>query len=587
VRLTLKIMADDGLNGTVSKLCARLAVPVAAMALLVACVADSADNAPPDQASVRAKPSTSLSGNYLAGRQARRQFDTAAAADYMAASLAADNDNQILLRRTLVVFLADGRVDEAADLAQRRIAASPKAAMARLTLAVAALKANDEASAIAHLEMVSGKGFVSLVQPLLLAWSKAGSGDFAGGLATLEGMQTRGGFDVFRYFHSGLMQDLAGSPAAAAESLAAAMKAGAGNSLRANLAYAGALGRSQGSDAAVKWLQDYVARVGHHPVTSAALADIADGRGLPVLVRDARDGAAETFHGAASVLPRGRSGETRKILIRLALYLRPDAEAARMMLGEIMEAEEGFEHAIEVYQGISEDSPYRWEARIRVADNLNELGRVDETLELLRTMAEERKSDVSALTTAAGILRAQERYSEAAVEYDRAVARIDKIEDRHWTLLYARGIALERSKKWGRAEADFLRALELKPNQPLVLNYLGYSWIEQGLNLDRAQKMIEDAVEQRPNDGYIVDSLGWVFYRLGKYPDAVKQLERAVELRPEDPVINDHLGDAFWRVGRKLEARFQWRHALALGVEEDLIAGNRNKIASGLDGDDS
>ena len=561
------------------------AAALAPLLLLAGCTVDKPDEGG-YQPRPKATPTDSLSGNYLAGRHARLQHDTAAAAAYFGATLAADDDNQALLRRTMVVFLADGRIDQAAALAERRIEASAKSSMARLTLATRALKARDFVAAEEHLAEVKGKGFVALVQPLLLAWSRAGAGDEAGALAALAGMKGRGGFDVFRHFHAGLIKDVNGDPEAAAAALAAALKAGAGNSLRANLAHGGALGRAGGKDKAIDALRDYIKLVGKHPVVTAAIAAIEKSGDLPMPVRDAVEGAAETFHGAASVLPRGRSGESRKILIRLALYLRPDSDAARMMLGEILEGESSYQEAIDVYRGIVGASPYRWEARIRIADNLNEMGRVEETLALLRAMAEEREDDTSALTTAAGILRSQDKFKQAAREYDRAIARVKKIENRHWSLLYARGIALERSKQWDRAEADFLRALELKPNQPLVLNYLGYSWIEQGLHLERAQKMIEDAVEQRPNDGYIVDSLGWVFYRLGKYPEAVRQLERAVELRPDDPVINDHLGDAFWRVGRKLEARFQWNHSLALGADEELIPGIKEKLANGLGGDD-
>ena len=128
-------------------------------------------------------------------------------------------------------------------------------------------------------------------------------------------------------------------------------------------------------------------------------------------------------------------------------------------------------------------------------------------------------------------------------------------------MFYFRGICYERSKQWPQAEADLKKALQLYPDQPLVLNYLGYSWIDQGVNLDEGMNMIRRAVEQRPDDGYIVNSLGWANFRIGNYDEAVKELERAVELKPDDPTINDHLGDAYWRVGRVLEARFQWSHA--------------------------
>jgi tetratricopeptide (TPR) repeat protein len=152
----------------------------------------------------------------------------------------------------------------------------------------------------------------------------------------------------------------------------------------------------------------------------------------------------------------------------------------------------------------------------------------------------------------------------------------------NWSLYYVRGIAYERSKQWPKAEADLKRALELSPEQPLVMNYLGYSWIDQGVNLDEGMKLIRRAVELRPDDGYIVDSLGWAHYRLGQFDDAVRELERAVELRPQDPVMNDHLGDAYWRVGRKIEARFQWSHAKEMEPEKDDLAKIEAKLKDGL-----
>jgi len=186
----------------------------------------------------------------------------------------------------------------------------------------------------------------------------------------------------------------------------------------------------------------------------------------------------------------------------------------------------------------------------------------------------------------ARVLRSQDRFEETIATYskvlDRILRRNDTLKTQHWVLLYERGVAYERAEQWASAEADFLKALELRPEEPRVLNYLGYSWIDQGIHLDRARGMIEMAVSKRPNDGYVVDSLGWVFYRLGRYQEAVKHLERAVELRPQDPIINDHLGDAYWRAGRKLEARFQWSHAIDLGAEETLIPEILAKQVNGL-----
>ena len=197
-------------------------------------------------------------------------------------------------------------------------------------------------------------------------------------------------------------------------------------------------------------------------------------------------------------------------------------------------------------------------------------------------MVEERTERTDALTTLGDLFRSKKRFSESVEAYDAAIARIGSIEPRHWRLLFSRGISLERSKNWPRAEKDFLAAMELSPNEPYLLNYLGYSWVDQGIKLKRALGLIERAVELEPQSGAIVDSLGWALYRMGDYDGAVEKLERAAELEPLDPTVNDHLGDAYWRVGRRNEASFQWRRTLELDPEPDQVKIIEGKIARGL-----
>jgi len=237
---------------------------------------------------------------------------------------------------------------------------------------------------------------------------------------------------------------------------------------------------------------------------------------------------------------------------------------------------------VRLYQSVPRRSPLSWSARLAAAQALNRSDRSAEAARILEAMAGEKPKRFDALVALGDLYRGKERFALSVKAYDRAFARIPKVERRHWGLLYARGIALERSKHWARAEKDFLKALEFVPDQPFVLNYLGYSWVEQGKNLDRARQMIEKAVSLRRNDGYITDSLGWVLYRMAKYKDAVPHLERAVALRPQDPTINDHLGDAYWMVGRHREAEFQWRRALSLKPEKDQIKVIEAKIKDGL-----
>ena len=267
---------------------------------------------------------------------------------------------------------------------------------------------------------------------------------------------------------------------------------------------------------------------------------------------------------------------------RLALDLRPDFPSARVLVGQILESVGRDEEAVEVYASVNEASPLSWSARLSRAAGLARLGRDEEAIGLLRRMAAERPERTDALTRLGDILRNRKRFAEAVEAYDAAIERIGTVEQRHWRLLFSRGIALERSKTWPRAEKDLLAALELAPDEPYLLNYLGYSWVDQGIRIKDARKMIERAVELEPQSGAIVDSLGWALYRIGDYDGAVEQLERAAELEPLDPTVNDHLGDVYWRVGRRNEATFQWRRTLNLDPEPDQVPIVEGKIARGL-----
>ena len=178
--------------------------------------------------------------------------------------------------------------------------------------------------------------------------------------------------------------------------------------------------------------------------------------------------------------------------------------------------------------------------------------------------------------------RSAKKFEDAAASYDKAIELVGTPDRSNWTLFYFRGICFERAKQWPKAEADFKKALELFPDQPLVLNYLGYSWVDQGVNLDEAFKMLRRAVDLRPSDGYIVDSLGWAHYKLGHYQEAAEELEKAIDLKPADPVVNDHLGDAYWRVNRRIEAHFQWNHARDMRPEPEDLPNILKKIEFGL-----
>jgi len=244
--------------------------------------------------------------------------------------------------------------------------------------------------------------------------------------------------------------------------------------------------------------------------------------------------------------------------------------------------------AIKVYERVPASSPLKRNAQIQLATDLDSADRSDEAIKILKSVIAEDSKDLEAIMALGNIERGRKKFADCVGTYSQGVDALPQGADKTNSVwYYYRGICEERSKQWSKAEADMRKALDLQPDQPHVLNYLGYSWIDQGVNLDEGMKMIKRAVEQRPDDGYIVDSLGWAYFRLGNYEEAVKNLERAIDLKPEDPTINDHLGDAYWRVGRTLEAKFQWAHARDLKPEPDDLPKIEAKIENGLPDDQS
>jgi Flp pilus assembly protein TadD len=242
--------------------------------------------------------------------------------------------------------------------------------------------------------------------------------------------------------------------------------------------------------------------------------------------------------------------------------------------------------AIKVYERVPASSPLKRNAQIQLATDLDSADRSDEAIKILRDVVTADPKDLEAVMALGNIERGRKKFSDCGDTYSKGIAVLPEGNDKANSVwYYYRGICEERSKQWPKAEADMRKALDLQSDQPHVLNYLGYSWIDQGINLDEGMKMIKRAVEQRPDDGYIVDSLGWAYYRIGNYEEAVKNLERAIDLKPEDPTINDHLGDAYWRVGRTLEAKFQWAHARDLKPEPDDLPKILAKIENGLTDD--
>lgn len=549
-------------------------------------LAANSDVIPPSQREARKAPATervSPLGHYLASRYAMNRRDLRRAAAFLEPALEADPDYVGLLRRAFIVELGLGQIDKAADMAERLVKQDAEPALAKLVLSVKALAEDRAEDALALLADEPLERLNTVLLPMVRAWLQLDTDASEKAIGHLIDPEKPLGSQPLFDLHAAMLYDIQGKK----EDALKAYMAVKGTQERLSLRFVEAIGNfleRYGDPKKAKAV--YVQYRTQNPdsvLFEEAIARIDNGTTPEPMVMTAEQGLAEALFDIASLLHQERQSDQALLYIQMALYLRPNLTVAQMTLGEILLQQGRYEEAIEAFNTISPDSPFRWTARLSIADAYDVLDETDQAISMLESMAGERPERYDALSRIGNLLRSRERFAEAAQAYDRAIERIGAgLEERHWALLYARGIALERSKQWPRAEKDFLRALELEPEQPYVLNYLGYSWVEKGHNLDQAQSMIERAVEQRPNDGYIVDSLGWVLYQLGNFEEAVIHLERAVELRPQDPIINDHLGDAYWRVDRYNEARFQWRRALSLEPEPDLVETIETKLKQGL-----
>ncbi|HAC58132.1 tetratricopeptide repeat protein [Parvibaculum sp.] len=522
-------------------------------------------------------------GAYLAGRHAASVNDNLKAADYYDKALAGEPDDPVILDRAFMSALVGGDMDRAIRLAKKLVAHDAGERMPRLTLALADLKRGDYAGAREEIAAAAPGPFTALVGTLTDAWAAVGEGNRELALERIGAFEGRAAFALFRSFHEALMLEVLGDDEGAGKAYAEAMETSGGGSIRIVEAYASYLQRQGRTDEARAVIESFMEISPEHPLATDALARLNRGETLPPLVANAAEGTAEALYGLGSALASDTSGNLAELYLRLALYMRPDFDIAQSLLAGSYEQQKRWEDAIAAYSKVDEDSPLYLNARIQTAMAMNELDRQDEAIRVLDAVSKRDPQRVEPIVAMGDIYRAKESYAEAAMQYERAIMLSGEPDSGDWTLYYARGICLERLGQWDKAEDDLLLALEMSGEHPLVLNYLGYSWIEQHRNLDEALAMIEKAVERRPNDGFIVDSLGWARYRLGEYGLAVKYLERAVELEPGDPTINEHLGDALWKVGRKIEARFQWSHALAMNPEkkrEDIL---RTKLELGLE----
>ena len=523
---------------------------------------------------------STVSGSYLAGRFAQHQDDWRAASQYLAHALSADPEDLPLLRRTYLLKLGEGQMDTALGYAKRLVDKDPDPQMAITLLVADHLNRNRLKEAEALAARMPQEGMGKYVSPLLNAWLAAARGRTDEAVQALSPLSQASGFAALHDLHAGLILDLGGRKDEARLRYARVTEAQA--PLRVVQIVGNFLERNGRKDEA-RALYEALRNSGPESLMiEPALKALSQDKPPTPIIADARQGMAEALFDLASALHQEAAEDTALLFGRVALHLRPDLTLVRLMTGDIMDARGRHADALAEYEALVKDPVLGWTARIRAAESLSQMERTDEAIALMSQLAAERPERSEAVSRLGDYYRIAKRDEDSAAAYSTALERIGTPEAKHWPLFYARAMAYDKLGRWPEVEADLQRALALAPEEPLLLNYLGYSWIDRGIHLDKARAMVERAVKLRPKDGYIIDSLGWALYRLGEFEEAVTTLERAVELKPVDATINDHLGDAYWRVGRHNEARFQWNRALRTAEEEPLKEQIRAKLDKGL-----
>jgi tetratricopeptide (TPR) repeat protein len=524
---------------------------------------------------------TSLSGSYLAGRFAGKQRDMDAAGQYFQQALRDDPNNAVLIERVFIFDLSDGKVASAEDYAERVLSFNSQHRMARFVLGLRDVRLKRFVKARENFKKAAYTPIGELTATLLTAWTYAAQGNQAQAFNTLDKLDQNESLENFKSYHGALIADYLGANIRA-DSFYKKAFAQAGNSLRVVQAYGNYLERNGRKDEARKVYEQFLQTAEKNPLVRQALDSLDKGTKPEAFVKTPEAGMSEALFSVASALSDDQGLEVALAYAQLALSVSGDRNINLTLLGDIYESMNSYQRSIDAYDAIDKTSVLKPNADLEVAVNLQRLEKKDEAKVRLKALIATDPKDYDAQVTLGNLYRNNEEFALAADTYNAAIGLIGKPERDNWTVFYYRGIAHERIKQWDKAEPDFRKALELEPDQPMVLNYLGYSMVDKKINLTEAIAMVRKAVELKPNDGYIVDSLGWAHFRLGEYEEAVKQLERAVELKPADPVIADHLGDAYWRIGRQLEARFQWQHAKDNKPEPEDLVRIEKKLKEGL-----
>lgn len=528
-------------------------------------------------------------GAYVAGRVAHLRKNFNVAADYYMEALKDDPKNQELINSVYLLLVSKGRVHEAAKYARLSLSNGDSNNFIYIILMTDDMKEGKYAEAENDLKGLKGPVYDQFIVPLLSAWTYVGrDGDAEKNreqaLAKLQIIGKEPSFRAMYNFHAGMINDYYGKNEEAQKHYEVIVnEESLEMSFRALQVITNFYIRTGQKDKAVALVHRYHDDKILADMLSRLVKNVenANPKKTKPIVNNANVGLSEALFSIASTLRQGAAGiDLAHMFISLSVYANPKYDLAKLLLADVLESREMYSEANEIYDEIDKSSEAYYTVQLKKASNLVLMEDYKSAELLLKAMTLEGYNNYQLFLDLGDVLRVNGKQSEAIEYYEKALKKVGKVESEHWVLLYALGISYEQDKQWDKAEECFLKALELSQNHYLVLNYLGYSWLKQGKNVEQAFGMIVDAYNQAPSDGHVLDSLGWAFYRLGKYDLAVEYMEKAAEAEPANAVICDHLGDAYWLAGRKNEAGFQWNHVLVMTddigeVDYDLV---RRKI---------
>ena len=531
----------------------------------------------------------SFSGAFLAARTADVDHDYSTAITLYRKALTFDPANLEIRERLMISLLLNGDFDDGLQEAE---ALKSDSAVERITKIVRGLDALRDKKFDTAKKVLAYEGpndLDRLTHQLLLAWAQVGAGKGKQAISSVSNLKGPPWFKVFTDYHLGAMALVAGDIGTARQHLNTAVtnKEAVATAPDTFMRAVMALARLEAAAGNRQKALDAIAvgdgMVSNYAPLKALRQSIEKGEKPEQQVTNAAEGAAGVLFSIGGALNRQGAEDMVSLYLQISHALDPKSADTLILLGGIAEKLKQPERAIQFYASVPTDSPMRRISELQLGITLSETGKVDEAKQHLKSLIESDPSDIRSYIAYGSVLSEAKDYKAMAETYDKAIGVVGPVPKAgDWTIFFQRGIAYERLKQWDKAEPNFRKALELNPEQPQVLNYLGYSLVDMSKNLEEGLDMIRRAVEARPDDGYIVDSLGWAYYRMGKFEESVTELERAVQLRAGDATINDHLGDAYWRVGRKLEAVYQWNRALISEGEDINREQIKAKIEKGL-----